>query len=125
MLDPRIRLTRPKTSTTLILAVDFDGVIHNPADRYPGKRLGSPFPDAQEAMQQLYDAGHTLIIFTTKAQTDAGKEAVQKWLDFFNIPHAAVTSTKPNADYYIDDKAINHTSWPSTFAKIGFSPEAD
>jgi len=105
-------------STKLTLAVDFDGVLHDHKHPVTGRRMGIPFPDARPAMIKLTRQGHMLIIHTVMATTPGGTKAVEDWLRYYKIPYASVTAIKPNADYYVDDRAIRHTDWKTTLEAI-------
>lgn len=96
----------------MILAIDLDGVIHNPNDVEPGKKMGRPIEGAQEALENLTDQGHTIIIHTVRGDS----QHVRDWLEFYGLDDYEVTSTKPNADLYIDDKAMKFESWPQVMA---------
>ena len=39
----------------ITIAVDFDGVLHDPKNKLKGYKLGQPIAGAEEAMQQLKD----------------------------------------------------------------------
>ena len=63
---------------------------------------------------------YTLILFTTKAKPDRGLingrhtvELIWEWLKKHNLDQyiSKVTSEKPRAVVYIDDKALRFTSW--------------
>jgi hypothetical protein len=41
-----------------------------------------------------------------------------EWLNYYEIPYDEVTAIKPNADYYIDDKAIRFHNWEQTMQEI-------
>lgn len=99
----------------MILAVDFDGVIHDPENRAPGFKMGRPVDGAVEALASLVEAGHTVIVHTVRSDSD---RHVSKWLAYFHIPHHSVTNIKPNADVFIDDKAVRFTDWQSTLAAL-------
>ena len=92
----------------MILAVDFDDVLHDPRNRLPGKRLGEPLAGAQEAMQLLKRLGHTLIIHSVWGDKP---EPMQEWLSFFRIPYDQITRLKPDADVYLDNRAVRFLSW--------------
>jgi phosphoglycolate phosphatase-like HAD superfamily hydrolase len=85
--------------------------------------MGAPLPGAVAALDALYDKRYKLIIHTTKATTDSGKQAVEEWLDYYGCEYHEVTATKPNASYYIDDRAIKHTSWAETLDELGVSDD--
>ena len=111
----------------MLLAIDFDGVIHDKANPIKGRRMGAPLPGARDALIKLRDDGHKVTIFTTMAVSVHGKNAVQDWMDYYDIPYWLVTATKPNAVIFVDDKAIRHTTWPNTLelidAILGISEE--
>src|SRR2546423_15258648 len=104
-------LGRPRP--LLILAIDFDGVLHDEHPTPPHK-MGKPVEGAVEAMKQLRAQGHELIVHTVRASgPDKGKH-VADWLRYFGIPFDRVTATKPQADIYIDDRGYRFTSWAQT-----------
>jgi FMN phosphatase YigB (HAD superfamily) len=103
----------------MILAIDFDGVLHDPSKVFKHQKMGIPIDGAKEAMQELLDAGHKLIIFTHRASSEAATKAVKEWLKYFDIPYSGeITNVKPNADFFIDDRAIRFNDW--TYAILQF-----
>ena len=97
-----------------ILAVDFDGVLMDPTNRKPGKRMGEPVEGAVAAMQRLHQQGHTLIIHTVRGNRP---DHVAEWLRFFGIPYDSIAD-KPEAAYYVDDRGLRFTSWSQTLQEI-------
>lgn len=95
------------------LAIDFDGVLCDPMNVLPGYRMGQPCAGAVEAMTALRRRGFQLVVFTCNRIGP-----VSDWLKHFNVPHDLVTNTKPDADVYIDDRALRHVDWPSTLATL-------
>lgn len=91
-----------------ILAIDFDGVLMNPADVKLGYTMGEPVDGAVEGMQTLHRAGHQLIVHTVRGDRP---HHVQDWLKWFKIPFSEVTRLKPEADIYLDDHAVRFQSW--------------
>jgi hypothetical protein len=102
------------------LAIDFDGVIHNNNLGYhDGTCYGEIIEGAYESLEYL--AKHfRIIVFTAKAkpsrplvQGKTGAEHVWDWLKSKNLAQfiTEVTSEKPRAVAYIDDKAIRFVSW--------------
>lgn len=98
-----------------VAALDFDGVIHNPDDREPGRRMGRPYPGAKEAISRLKELGAKIVIHTCRARPtefidgelwENGTQHVADWLTFFEIPYDQITSIKPLADVYLDDRAV-------------------
>lgn len=101
----------------MILAIDFDGVLHNPYKVQPGYKMGIAVAGAVEAMQELAKE-NKLIIHTIWGDTPQRIEAVADWLDYFKIPYSNITNIKPVADFYIDDHAIRFESWEQTLKDI-------
>ena len=103
------------------IAVDLDGVIcpvKNPAESYAELE---PLPGAAEMLRQLRKAGHEVIILTARhmktCEGNAGLvlQRVGKitldWLDRHGIEYDEIHFGKPNAEVYIDDRAIRFDSW--------------
>ena len=99
----------------MLVALDFDGVLHDPERVAPGQRMGVPVDGALESVRALVAAGHTLIVHT--ARENRG-DHVTKWLNYFGFPALPVTQVKPNADVFVDDRAVRFTDWPSTLAAL-------
>lgn len=105
------------------LAIDFDGVIHkNSKGFYDGTIYDEPIEGSIESIKSLAKQ-YDIIIFTAKAKRDrplvngkTGAELVYDWLDKYGLSSSIkqVTSEKPRAVAYIDDKAIKFTSWKET-----------
>lgn len=98
-----------------VLAIDFDGVLHDNTWRAPGHRMGVPIQGAREVMGTLKDLGHQLVIFTERG---ASPEHVEDWLDYFKIPYDSVTDRKPKADVYLDDRAVRFKNWAEAYHDI-------
>lgn len=96
----------------MIFAVDFDNVLMDPHNRVPGYKMGRPIPGAVAALRAMRERGDTIIIHTVRANTGpASCWHVEEWLNHFQVPFDRVTAIKPNADAYIDDKAVPFTDW--------------
>lgn len=109
------------------LAIDFDGVIHkNSKGFYDGTIYDDPIEGALDAVKTLAKQ-YDIVIFTAKAKSDrpllggkTGKELVAEWLDKYGLLAYIkdITSEKPRAIAYIDDKAIKFTSWQQTIRQL-------
>lgn len=102
----------------MVIAIDFDGVIHNPADKLPGYQMGRPYPDVAKYLTTLQLLGHKLVIHTLWGLNPAGIKACEDWLRYFKVPFDEVTAIKPAASIYIDDRAYRHTDWRDTMKFI-------
>ena len=102
------------------LAIDFDGVIHdNDKGYFDGTCYGEIIDGAHEAIVSLSEK-FEIIIFTAKAKSSrplingkTGEQLVWEWLESKKLAGyiKEVTSEKPRAIAYIDDKAIRFDSW--------------
>lgn len=98
----------------MIIAIDFDGTLHN--GEYPN--IGLPICNAIDVMQTLKDKGHYLIIWTCR-NGDKLTEALN-WMLENNIPFDRINDHEPKhfasfdhsntrkvyAHLYIDDKQV-------------------
>ena len=98
----------------MTLAVDFDRVLHDTDNPVMGRRMGAPMEGAVASMWALRRRGYRLVVFTTNRIAP-----VTDWLDYYQVAYDDVTNTKPDADIYIDDKALRHVNWTDTMIAIG------
>ena len=109
------------------IAIDFDGVIHT-FDKgfYDGTCYGEPLPGSLEAIKTLSET-YNIIIFTAKAKPSrplvdgkTGTELVIEWLTKHDVMQyvVEVTSEKPRAQLYIDDKGYHFENWVDTIKYI-------
>ena len=102
------------------LGVDFDGVIHKCSKGYyDGTIYDEPVEGAYTALERL-SKDHTIIVNTCKAKPDrglvngkTGVTLVWEWLEKHDMAQfvSKVTSEKPRASAYIDDKGFRFTGW--------------
>lgn len=105
---------------SITIAIDFDGVIHSHhLGFYDGTIYGNPIKGSLESIRKLSEK-FNIIIFTAKAKPDrplingkSGIELVWDWLKKHDIDNCIkeITSEKPRAICYIDDKAIKFENW--------------
>lgn len=99
----------------MLIAIDFDGVLHDDKHVPPGRKLGPPKPGAKEAVVSLIEKGHLLAVFTRRG---SAPRHVEEWLAYFDFPQMPVTNIKGAFDVIVDDRAITFTDWPRTLALI-------
>ncbi len=103
------------------IVVDLDGTI------CPIKQAGQtydqlePLPGAVERLNLLKQNGHYIIIQTARnmatCQSNLGKvmknigKITLDWLEKYQIPYDEIYFGKPNADLYIDDRALRFNDW--------------
>lgn len=93
-----------------ILAIDFDGVIHDYKNPLPGRRMGPPIEGAKEALESYAAAGHEVIVFSVWGH-DAGATTIEAWMKYYKIPFHSITNIKPKADVYLDDHGQKFERW--------------
>lgn len=109
------------------MAIDFDGVIHkNSKGFHDGTIYDDPVDGSLEALKILSKT-YNIIIFTAKAKPDrplihgkTGQELVKDWLEKHGFLEyiKEITSEKPRAIAYIDDKAIKFECWQEVLQKV-------
>ena len=109
------------------LAIDFDGVIHKSSKSFhDGTIYDDPVDGVEEALKQL-SKDYILIIYTCKANPErpliggkTGIELIWDWLRKYDLDLyiGDIVYGKPNAKYYIDDKAIKFTSWNQVIREV-------
>lgn len=109
------------------IAIDFDGVLHkNSNGFYDGTIYDDPVEGSYEALKEI-SKNYTIIVFSAKARSDRGLvngktgiELIWQWLEKHNMKKfvSKVTSEKPRAVCYIDDKAIKFNNWKNAILEI-------
>lgn len=82
-----------------------------------------PFPDVVAYVNSLYDSGHTIILLTARGSTTGidWRPTTERQMKEWGVRYHTLYLTKPSADIYIDDKAINAILW----RRDGFTSEAE
>lgn len=109
------------------VSIDFDGVIHRCSKGYhDGTIYDDPILGVYEALEEI-SKEHTIIINTCKAKPDrglvngkTGTQLVWEWLEKHNLAKfvSKVTSEKPRARVYIDDKGVTFNNWKQTLLEL-------
>ncbi len=109
------------------IGIDFDGVIHqNSKGFFDGTIYDGPIEGSKEALEKL-SKEYKVIIYTCKAKPDRGLvdgktgiELIWEWLEKHGMDSyvTKVTSEKPRAVAYIDDKAIRFDSWDNVLRSV-------
>lgn len=97
------------------LLFDFDGVLHDQSTN-KWERVdiikGQPVPGMQQCVNELRKT-YKIVIYSSRCLETSGVEAIQNWLDKYNIEVDGITKDKlPYASMIIDDRAINFSGDP-------------
>lgn len=103
------------------IAIDLDGTIcpiKSPEQTYDELE---PLPGAAKRIRELRLAGHYIIILTARnmatCQANLGKvmknvgRLTLEWLDRHGVEYDEVYFGKPNAEVYLDDRAVRFSAW--------------
>lgn len=75
----------------------------------------TPIQHRIDRVNKLFDEGHTIYLFTARGSA-SGKdyqELTTKQMQKFGVKHHRLIMGKPDADLFIDDKAISVDDWDS------------
>ena len=97
---------------TKIYVFDIDGTIcSNTNGDYES---AVPYEDVIQKINQLYDSGNTIKMMTARGSTTGidWTSTTQKQLNEWGVKHhQLIMNSKPHADVFVDDKAINVASF--------------
>lgn len=93
----------------MILAIDFDGTIHDNLNPVPGMRMGEPMPGAKEALEDYRARGWEIHVYTI--WEPRSHNVIMDWMDYYSLPFDMVTNRKQHADVYIDNRAVRFIDW--------------
>ena len=85
------------------IIIDLDGTICKEMRQF-SRCLAEPLPDAVEAVNNLYDAGNTIIIYSSRTWVEY--EMTVDWLKRHQVKYHQLFMGKPIGDVWIDDRAI-------------------
>lgn len=90
------------------VALDFDGVIHSYSSGWQGASNipDPPVPGIKEAINELRQRGYQIMVFSSRATTYPGYNAIREWMTRNHIHFDNITSEKPPCLVTVDDRAI-------------------
>lgn len=91
--------------------IDIDGVLcSNTWGKY---EEAIPILENIKKMNELYNRGNRIILWTARGSTTKidWRELTEKQLHAWGVKYHELIFGKPEADIYIDDKAINSKDW--------------
>lgn len=96
----------------MIYCFDLDGTLCSLTDgQY---EVAEPFVDRIRHVNKLFDEGHTIKIFTARGATSKipRQSLTERQLEEWGVKHHELIMGKPDADLFIDDKAVHSDSFP-------------
>jgi hypothetical protein len=106
------------------VALDFDGVINSYKSGWQGAdKTDEPVEGAADGLNNLLDEGLKVVIYSTRAETAEGQQTIKDYLHNLIGDRAdgiEVSSGKPIATVYVDDRAVTFTGdWEAMPERIG------
>lgn len=100
----------PRESKKPTVVMDLDGVIHSYTSGWKGETVipDPPVEGIREAIAELRTT-HRVVVVSSRCQSSPGVRAVEEYLEKNGIEVDGVSSKKPPAVVYIDDRAITFT----------------
>jgi 5'(3')-deoxyribonucleotidase len=109
------------------IAIDFDGVIHAYSRGWEdGVIYDEPMAGARDAIRQLAEK-YEVVVFTARDCIDEDGDVIWDWLEKHGFKEyvSEVTSRKPAAWAYIDDRAIRFENWHQAMGDVQALDPAD
>jgi len=104
------------------LIIDLDGTICTEEKTFE-RALAKPKNGAIEAVNQLFDDGHIVIIYTARSWSEY--RLTEDWLKQHGLRYSQLVMGKPIGDLWIDDRAIEFKSWENTLTRIKAKQQND
>jgi hypothetical protein len=101
-----------------LVAVDFDGVLHQKSPDFSDDVTGDAVSGAAEGLRRLAER-YDVVIFTARTELDP----VRRWMADHGMGGFEVTHEKPAAGFYIDDHGFRFTSWADVERELIQTPE--
>lgn len=86
---------------------DFDGVIHSYTSGWQGVDVipDPPVPGIKEAIEAIRQT-YRVVVISARGTTYGGEKAIKEYLKKHGIEVDAITTKKPPAVCYVDDRAL-------------------
>ena len=104
--EDTIQLAKKLDHNVKVICVDFDNTVTSKS-KYPV--TGIITEQCIKKLNELHDKGYYLILYTSRIAKDFS-DAIEI-CKAHKLPFDKYISGKPNADFYIDDKALFFDSW--------------
>lgn len=99
----------------MIYCFDIDGTIctQTPDNFGRAYNTAEPFMDKIKLINKLFEDGNKIIMFTARGSCSGvdWREFTEKQLAEWGVKYDELIFGKPNADVFIDDKAVNARDW--------------
>lgn len=90
------------------IVIDIDNTICEEKTTFE-RCLAKPIHGSISTINQLFDSGHQIIFYTARGWAEYNM--TKDWLDKHGFKYHILMCGKPIYDIWIDDRAIQFTSW--------------
>jgi uncharacterized HAD superfamily protein len=95
-----------------VVFVDLDGTLCTEEKTFE-RPLATPLPGAKEGLNQIYDSGNTVVIWTARGWEQY--RVTKDWLDRHGFRYHQIMMGKPIATVFIDDRARRFEGWDKNY----------
>jgi histidinol phosphatase-like enzyme len=99
-----------------VVFVDLDGTLCTEEKTFE-RSLAQPLPGAKEGLNRIYDAGHTVVIWTARGWEQY--RITKDWLERHGFRYHQILMGKPIATIFIDDRARRFEGWDKDYLGEG------
>jgi uncharacterized HAD superfamily protein len=96
----------------MVILIDVDGTICT-EERVSERSLAKPLPGAVEAVNQMVEQGHVVILWTGRGWDQY--RITKVWLDENGFKYDQLLMGKPIANLIIDDRAKRFDGWNKNY----------
>jgi trehalose-6-phosphatase len=95
----------------MVYCFDIDGTLCS--NTYGDYEKAVPDTSAIACLNALYEAGHEIVLFTARGSTTGidWRALTERQLRGWNVKYHRLLFGKPDADVYVDDRAVNSADW--------------
>lgn len=97
------------------IIVDLDGTLCT-EEKLFSRSLAKPIPVAIKSVNKLFQAGHTIIIYSSRSWIEY--EMTYEWLKKNKVSFHQLVLGKPQGDIWIDDRSVPTDDWNRILNKI-------
>ena len=98
-----------------VIICDLDGTICTEEKTF-SRSMAIPLDGVVEALSELRNKGNKIIVYS--ARSWAEYEMTERWLNDNSVPYDQLVLGKPIGDYWIDDRAVEFTSWAEVMGRV-------
>jgi predicted mannosyl-3-phosphoglycerate phosphatase (HAD superfamily) len=104
------------------IIIDIDGTVCEEKPTFE-RALAKPLCGAVDSVNSLYDAGNTIIFYSSRSWAEYN--LTKDWLDTNGFKYHQLVLGKPGGEVWIDDRALQFTTWDDIMSKLNKPKDID